>query len=145
MAAEEESWLSVVDPSLRFIAKIGDIEFSFYKGLVDKPKVNIFSRAQTHPELRQNVLGLEMPIPERIVWTFAVETDLEGTTTNIEFIGMSDSGEVVASRRIPLLDELATITRVGTSDDDPTNLAAAPVSLPKKRHTDKIAEDKSRK
>ena len=126
-------WLNVVDPSLRFIGKIGNVEFSFYRGMADKPKNNIYSRAQSHPELRQNTLLFDLPVPEKLVWVYAVETDLEGVTTNIEFFGMSDSGEVVASRTVPLFDVYTTLVAVGITESPPVELPPAPASLPKKK------------
>lgn len=129
--ATTTSWLNIVDPSLRFIGKIGSVEFSFYKGMADKPKSNIYTRAQSHPELRQNSFLFDMNIPEKLVWVYAVETDMEGVTTNIEFYGMSESGEVVASRTIPLVRDYITLVAMSNVRSEPTNLPAAPVSLPK--------------
>mgnify|MGYP003115611409 CR=1 FL=1 len=130
--AEDISWLSVVDPSLRFISKIGDVEFSFYKGMAEKPKKNIFTRAQSYPELRQTLL-FDLPIPEKLVWVYAVETDLEGITTNIEFFGMSESGEVIASRTVPIFDVTANLVDVSNTESEPVDLPAASPSLPKIR------------
>lgn len=125
-------WLSVIDSSLRFIAKIGDVEFSFYKGMADKPKKNIFSRAQAYPELRQNLL-FDLPIPEKLVWVYAIETDLEGITTSIQFYGMSESGEVIASRTVPIFDEPATLVGISNTESEPVDLPPASPSLPKVR------------
>jgi len=132
--AESISWLNVVDPSLRFIAQIGSVQFSFYKGMAEKPKNNIYSRAQSHPELRQNsMLFDDLPIPEKLVWVYAVETDLEGTTTNIEFFGMSESGEVVASRTVPIFDISTNLVAINTTESEPVELPPASASLPKTR------------
>lgn len=124
-------WIQIIDPSLRFIFKIGNIEVSFYKGTADKPKANICDRAQSYPEIRQLSLILEdTPIPEKLVWAFAVETDSEGLTTNIEFLGMSDTGDVVASRRVPLHDISSVLIPIPMTESVPAELPAAPVSLP---------------
>lgn len=131
--SKEKPWLSIVDPSLRFIAKIGTVEFSFYKGMADKPKDNIYCRAVSHPELGQYSFDFDSPIPDKLVWTYAVETDLEGKTTNIEFFGMSESGEVIASRTVPIFDTYATPVGLSDTESTPVELPPATVSLPKKR------------
>jgi hypothetical protein len=142
--AEMQSWLGIVDPSLRFIAKIGNVPFSFYKGIADKPKNNIYSRTQSYPELQQNNLLFNLPIPEKLVWAYAVETDLEGVTTNIEFFGMSESGEIVASRTVPLHNDYTNIIAINIHDSEPADLPAAPVSLPKTKK-DKAANSEESK
>lgn len=134
---ETTPWLEVVDPSLRFIAKIGNVEFSFYKGVADKPKNNIYSRAQSYPELKQSTLFTDMPVPEKLVWVYAIETDLEGITTNIEFFGLTESGEVIASRTVPLFDVYANVVDISVTERAPVDLPAAPVSLPKTKE-DKV-------
>lgn len=139
--AKSTDWLSVVDSSLRFIGQIGSVQFSFYKGMAEKPKSNIYSRAQSHPELRQNSLLFEdLPIPEKLVWAFAVETDLEGTTTNIEFFGMSESGDVVASRTVPIFNIPANLVSVSNDESVPVDLPPASASLPKARK-DKVSSE----
>lgn len=125
-------WLNVIDPSLRFIGSIGRVQFSFYRGMANKPKKNIYSRAQSHPELRQSSMLFELPIPEKLVWVYAVETDLEGTTTNIEFFGMSESGAVVASRTVPIFSTYTNVIGIVKSESAPVELPPATVSLPKK-------------
>src|SRR5699024_4019879 len=111
--AETVSWLSVVDPKLSFISKIGKIEFSFYRGSASKPKSSILGRAQSYPDLRQGTLFPNIFLPEKLVWAYAVETDLEGNTTNIEFVGMNSAGEVVASRTVQLFDLYGDVVDVG--------------------------------
>ncbi len=98
-----ESWLTVKEYGLKFIFMIGKIEVSFYKGLPEKPKSNLLNRAQSYPEIQQlNLLPIDIN-SDRIVWSYAVETDIEGITTNIEFIGLTENGQVIASRRVPIL------------------------------------------
>ena len=123
-------WLSIVDPTLRFIAKIDSVEFSFYKGVAKRPKRNIFSRAQSHPELRQRTLFFGDPLPERLVWAYAIETDYEGATTNVEFFGMSESGEVVASRVVPIHDASSGVVEITANESEPVELPPATPHLP---------------
>lgn len=132
--AENLPWLNVVDPSLRFIAQIDSVQFSFYKGMAEKPKNNIYSRAQSHPELRQrSMLFDDSPMPEKLVWAYAIETDLEGTTTNIEFFGMSESGAIIASRTVPIFDISTNLVAINTTESEPVELQPASPSLPKSR------------
>lgn len=127
-------WLSIIDSSLRFIAAIGSVQFSFYKEIVEKPKSNICSRAQSHPNLRQHSFSFdELPIPDKIVWAYAVETDLEGSTTNIKFLGMSESGEVLASRTVPIFGTLTNLVGISSSESEPVDLPPAQPSLPRTR------------
>lgn len=132
--AKTVPWLSIVDPSLHFIAQIGTVQFSFYKGPAEKPKSNICSRAQSHPELRQSsILFDDLPLPEKLVWVYAVETDLEGITTNIEFFGISEFGEVVASRTVPIFGISTNLVAINSNESEPVDLPAASASLPKIR------------
>lgn len=141
--AQKLDWLDVVDPSLRFIGSIGHVEFSFYRGMANKPNKNIYSRAQSHGELRQKPLLFETPIPEKLVWVYAVETDLEGATTNIEFFGMSESGDVVASRVVPIFNTDANLIDIAEPESAPVELLPATAKLPKKDKPASITELKS--
>jgi len=136
--AESIEWLNIVDPSLRFIGKIGNVEFSFYKGPANKPKKNICSRAQSHPELRQKSLPFTTPLPSKLVWTYAIETDSEGLTTNVEFFGMSESGQIVASRIVPIFSEILNVVPINNQHSEPADLPPAPVSLPTNKKFKKI-------
>lgn len=143
--AKNVSWLGVVDPSLRFIAQIVSVQFSFYKGMAEKPKSNIYSRAQSHPELHQKSMQFsDLPLPEKLVWVYAVETDLEGITTNIEFYGMTESGEIIASRTVPLhgVSVTANIVEINTNKSESVDLPPASASLPKTKK-DKTSNSKT--
>lgn len=101
--SKKRSWLTVINPNLKFVFKIGNVEVCFYKGSSTKPKKNIYSRAQSYPEIQQlPLLGNDLPASNELIWAFAVETDAEGYTTNVEFFGMTTAGEIVASRRVPI-------------------------------------------
>ena len=58
---------------------------SIYKGESDRPKKNIYSRVQSFPEIKQTSLLSGQELPERLIWSYAIETDLDGITTNIDF------------------------------------------------------------
>ena len=128
------AWLDVIDPSLKFIFSIGQVEVSFYKGPSTKPKKNIYSRAQSYPEIRQLSLLSDIEVPEKLIWVYAVETDKEGLTTNIEFFGMSEFGEIIASRQVPIHTvKGAAIVGIDNQDAPAAVLPAASVSLPGKK------------
>ena len=133
-------WVKVVNSSLKFIFSIGNVEVSFYKGLSLNPKKNIFRRAQSHPEIYQLPLLSNLELPEKLVWAFAVETDTEGLTTNIEFFGMSEVGDVIASHNVPLHNVASALVALDTIECTPADLPAAPVSLPV-RKKDKAEND----
>ncbi|BBM03948.1 hypothetical protein [Microbulbifer sp. GL-2] len=128
--SKEIPYLTIKDASLKFIFKIGEAEVSFYRGEVGKPKKNICSRAQTYPELKQLGMFLEVGAPEKIVWTYVVETDKEGTTTNIEFLGIGEDGNVFASHVVPIHQvNKAVMTPMKPSESAPVELPSAAVSL----------------
>lgn len=131
--SKTEPWIAIVDSSLKFIFKIGNVEISFYKGPSAKPNKNIYNRAQSYPEIRQLSLLSNSTIPERLIWAYAVETDTEGLTTNIEFFGMSEAGDVIASRTVPLHAVAGNLVAIN-AESAPAELAPAPVSLPKLKH-----------
>lgn len=124
------SYLSIKDPGLKFVFRIGQAEISIYRGESTKPKKNIYSRAQCYPELKQLGLISNFEIPEKIVWAYAVETDLDGNTTNIEFFGMDESGDIIASHIVPIHQVAnSVVIPVSTSEASPVDLPAAAVSL----------------
>nr|WP_134331588.1 hypothetical protein [Pseudomonas sp. HS-2] len=123
-------WIEIVNPTLKFIFKMGNVEISFYKGSPEKPNKNIYTRAQSYPEIRQLSLLSNVIIPDKLVWAYAVETDIEGLTTNIEFFGMSESGDVISSRTVPIHSIPAVPVSIGRIESAPKDLKPAPVSLP---------------
>ncbi len=131
LLAEYTDWVKIVNPSLKFIFTIGNVEVSVYKGSPSKPKDNIRNRIQSHPEVRQISLFSDVVFPAKLVWAFAVETDAEGVTTNIEFLGMDEAGDVIASRAIPLHSVHGRLVPAGTPESEPVELPPAHVSLPK--------------
>ncbi len=128
-----ESWLNIVNPSLKFIFKIGEVEVSIYKGLPSNPNKRLLTRVQSYPEIKQlALLAHDSSIPEELIWAFAVETDIDGKSCNVEFIGMSEGGDIIASQRISINNvEGAVIVPIDSHDEGPVELAEAEVTLPK--------------
>jgi len=85
-----------------------------------------------------------MALPEKLVWAYAVETDIEGLTTNIEFFGMSESGDVISSRTIPLHNIPAIPISISRTESTPKVLKPAPVSLPRPKQDKKTESGEPR-
>lgn len=131
-------WLKVINSSLKFIFTIGNVEVSFYKGVAENPKKNISYRMQSHPELRQLSILPDNEIPEKLFWAFAVETDIEGLTTNIEFFAMGEDSNVIAAHSVPLHNVVRTLYAIKTSESAPVDIPAASVSLPSAGNAKKV-------
>lgn len=132
------SWITIVNPNLKFIFKIGDVEVSIYRGSSAKPKKNLFTRAQAFPEIKQLSLFIKDPsIPEKIIWAYAIETDLDGNTTNVEFFGMSLEGDIISSVTIDIWGEKPqTIVSIDQNTEEPVEQPEPKVGL-----KDKIKQD----
>lgn len=138
-------WLEIINPSLKFIFTVGNVEVSFYKGVAENPKKNISNRAQYYPELRQLSILPNIEIPEKLFWAFAVETDVEGITTSIEFFAMSEDSEVISAHNVPLQNVVRTLYAVKTSESAPVDIPAATVTLPGVGNTKKVETMKRRR
>ncbi len=105
------------------------LKLAFTKVLLKNQKKNISSRAQSYPELYQTPLFPNVEMPEKLVWAYAIETDTEGLTTNIQFFAMTENGIVIAAHNVPIHNVLSTLYPINTFESTPTNLEPAPVSL----------------
>ncbi len=124
--AEGLLWLSIVDPSLRFIFQIGSVPIRIYRGEADEPTERTLSRS--FPELKQ--ISMEFSAEDRdLLWRFAVEADSYGDITAITFIGTTDSGEIRCSWDAPLIDPVATVSDMGKPSGDGVELTP-PTVLP---------------
>ena len=127
----ENQWLKVINPTLKFVFSIGEVEVSFYKGISLKPKKNIYFRAQEFSELRQIPLLELDDVPSKLIWAYAVETDLDGNTTNIEFFGMTESGEIVAARTLPIYSIASKPTSIDSKVETGVDIPPVAISLSK--------------
>lgn len=85
-------WLSILDPSKQFIFKIGDVPVRFYKGDADDPSDRTLR--QTFSELNQLAFVFGKEEGADLAYRFAVETDLDGSITNIKFVGLRGENPV---------------------------------------------------
>ena len=126
-------WLKVVDPSNRYVFSVNGVECSMYKGSSEQPKKNILSRAVEFPELRQmGLFSYDEKAPE-LVWCFALETGPEGEVVNMQFVGMTPDGEVLASRVVPLDTDYTVPTLISETEFEPVELSPAKPQLPKRK------------
>ncbi len=91
-------WLEIVDGSKHLVFKIGKVPVRFYRGLAEEPTGRTLR--QTYPELNQ--LSLVFPDERReLAYRFAVETDLDGSVSEIKFVGLLGDSPVL-SWTVPL-------------------------------------------
>ncbi|KAA1175699.1 hypothetical protein FWJ25_00750 [Marinobacter salinexigens] len=125
----EFPWLSIIDGSLRFIFSIGGTPVSMFRGNTDKPKQNILSRATSYPELRQFGLFTELEDIPNLVWSYAMETGPGGEVLSLQFVGLTDFGEVIAQRDVPVDEMLTPLSSIYDEEYKPVSLPAASVSI----------------
>lgn len=125
--SEGFEWLGIVDGSLRFIFSVGNTEVNMYRGTSEKPRKNILSRAVRYPELNQYGLFTDLEDIPDLVWSFALETGPEGEVVALQFVGLTDLGEVIALREVPIDELQAPLVSVGQEEHQPVTLP--PVSL----------------
>lgn len=128
--ADDYPWLRLVDGSLRFVFSIEGIEVSMYRGSSESPKENILSRAVRYPELQQMTFldEFEDDNPE-LVWSYAMETGPEGEVVNLQFVGTTSDGAVIAQRTVPIDTLQAPLTSLNTEDYKPVEVPPASVGL----------------
>lgn len=89
-----EPWLRIVDSGMCFVFSIGVVPVRFYRGEPDEPTERTL--AQNFPELAQMKFAFPKQVEdERLLWRFAVETQVDGTVANIAFVGVDPDGDVV--------------------------------------------------
>lgn len=137
--SEGFEWLGIVDGSLRFIFSVGGTEVNMYRGTSEKPRKNILSRAVRYPELNQYGLFTDLEDVPDLVWSFALETGPEGEVVALQFVGLTDLGEVVALREVPIDEFQAPLVSVGHEDYKPVSLP--PASLGIRKQPRKEAEE----
>jgi hypothetical protein len=103
----EHPWLSIADPSRRFVFRIGGIPVRFYRGDPQEPRPNMLY--QVFDEFRQLSLPLEDGLSlEGVEFRIAMETDEAGDILQISFIAIRGSA----------VESVWPIPFNGTSPDD---------------------------
>lgn len=126
------SWLTVLDSSMRFIFRIGDVPIRFFRGDADKPIKKTLASAYLEGEQ----FTLKFPGENRafqLIWRFVVETDATGELFRVVFVGATPDGIPECQWVVPIfdsnLDDLPTIV---TESLDPEDEVASPeVTLPR--------------
>jgi hypothetical protein len=122
-------WLSIVNPTKRFIFGIGVVPVRFYRGRIDNPPMGTLTNS--YDELRQLSLAFPgEPHLRDLKWRFAIETGLLGEPTNIIFAGLTQSGEVVCHLNIPYEAEILDLSLVTPKTSDAVELPEPTVFLP---------------
>lgn len=123
----QHSWLSILNPNLQFIFKIGVVPVRFYRGDSDEPTAKTCRIA--YPELNQLAIAFEEEANDDVVFRFAIETDFDGSVDAIKFVGLRHS-QVVLSWEVPLQTaEVVRFPVVVVEQDDGTELAPPAVGL----------------
>lgn len=81
-------WLSLIDPSMQFVFKIGSVPVRFYAGPAEEPNSRTLS--QSFPELHQLSLFPRESEARGYAHRIAVETDFDGAVTAIKYVALDD-------------------------------------------------------
>lgn len=117
-------WLSIVDPSLDFVFKIGDVPIRFYRGDADQPHPRALRINALEQQLSLDLFGKDTG--NHLHWRFAIETDIDGAIQKIAVVGMTSTGIVECSWEVP---PKAEETDIPASSGD-TAVEEAGVDLP---------------
>ncbi|MBK1793785.1 hypothetical protein JHL21_04675 [Devosia sp. WQ 349] len=134
---EDVNWLSIVDPSKRFVFRLGSIPLRFYRG--DPEDQNHRVKNVSFPELRQLSLAFDTPDLLDVTVRIAIETDAEGAALAIFCVG-SHADEILFNWNIPFSSPIDLRTApehtgavelgappVGEREADEVELGAPPV------------------
>ncbi|WP_449393710.1 hypothetical protein [Devosia riboflavina] len=104
-------WLHVLDRSLQLVFQIGQLPARMYRGYADDPPGRTLY--QTFSELRQlDLLAGQDDEARELTYRFAVETDFDGSTLAVKFVGLRGDSPVFVWD-VPLDDIGASVGTVG--------------------------------
>lgn len=136
-AADEQEWLEILNPSMEFVFSIGSVPVRFYRGEPDEPHKRTLR--QTFCELKQMPLFAEeelaRPSAARL-YRFAVETDLDGSITQITFVVL-DGATPMLTWVVPLDEPVAKISPLWVEKTEGVVLPFPPIRVPGKEDADK--------
>jgi hypothetical protein len=120
-------WLSIIDPSMQFVFRIGAVPMRFYRGEADDPTPRTLR--QSFPELRQFSLFPKGTEARDYTHRLAVETDIDGAVTSIKYVATNgDTPEFFWD--IPLTASVAPIRPVDENPAGGVELPPPTVELP---------------
>ncbi|WP_143084913.1 hypothetical protein [Novosphingobium sp. CF614] len=135
-AAADTDWLEILNPTMQFVFTIGDVPARFYRGEPEDP--NTRTLKQTFSELQQlSLFGADelVKLTAEPLYRFAVETDLDGSTTAITFVILG--GEMpVLTWSIPLDEPVTKISPLWVEGSEGVELPAPSVGIPTKKKKD---------
>lgn len=96
-------WLSIINPTKRFVFGVGDVPVRFFRGVIDNPPLRTL--ALSAPELAQMAFAFEdTNVYRKLHWRIAIETGLLGEPTAVLFAALARiNGQVVHSWPIPFV------------------------------------------
>lgn len=129
-AADKLEWLGIVDPSMQFVFSIGDVPVRFYRGEPTDPTKRTLK--ESYPELLQMSLFRddELLSAGNKRFRFAVETDIDGSITQMSFVVLS--GETpISVWPIEIENSFGKIAPLWPEQAEGVELPPPPVGLPK--------------
>lgn len=99
-AAENNSWLKVIEGSLHFVFQIGKVPIRFYRGEADNPSPRSLRR--NYPEIEANQGSLPFASVELDwFWRLAIETDISGEVYRVVMVQVAEGGDTKNPWPIP--------------------------------------------
>ena len=139
-ASYDLPWLEVLNSSMEFVFSIGGVGMRFYRGEPSEPHERTLR--QSFSELAQMSLFAEEELAksgQTILYRFAVETDIDGSITQISFVVLSE-GQPLIIWPIPLDQPVIGIAPIRPERAEGVVLPFPKVS-PKKGDTKKKTQD----
>lgn len=129
----QKNWLSIEDPSLHFVFKIGEANVRFYRGEPDKPNPRTLQRKNY--EVLQWGFDFSEGV-QNIVFLISIDTDAEGYADNI-YLVCCRGETVIGNWKIPYKEGAVSIPPV-TEDiakSEGVELPPAPIGIPGEKKT----------
>lgn len=139
-ASNDLPWLEVLNSSMEFVFSIGGVGMRFYRGEPTDPHERTLR--QTFSELAQMSLFAEEELEksgQTILYRFAVETDIDGSITQITFVVLSGGSPLIVWP-VPLEQPVVSIAPIRPERSDGVVLPFPKVS-PKKDDKGKKSSD----
>lgn len=138
----EHEWLSLVDGSMKFQFKIGEILFRFYRGDPDKPNMRTLSQDLSFLNQGRFDFDDDYPFAE-LKWRFAIETGIDGEVTRIVVIGVLGEKDIRCSWDVPLVKPVRVISAIDSVKDSGVEIPSPHVGIPgKKQQSSRSDNDK---
>src|SRR3546814_763765 len=128
-AAADIDWLEILDPTMQFVFRIGDVPARFYRGEPEEPNTRTLN--QTCSELQQlSLFGADelVKLTPEPLYRFAVETDLDCSTAAITFVILGGETPVL-TWSIPLDEPVTKVSPLWGEGSEGVELPAPSVGV----------------